>query len=417
MQVVFHISSVEVSLNGAFMNRYILLYIFVFQLFEFHAIAQVTMAEVATKAGINIGIATNGRDVNGNNAAYKTLAKDQFNMVVCENEMKFQPSEPSRGKFNYSGGDQVYTFANANGMKMRGHNFLWHSQSGWASTYNGSRTEMLSIMKTHIDSVGGHFKTKILEWDVLNEITSDGGGGLRNSFWQTRVGDDYPDSAFVYANRVIGNNGFLYYNDYGAEGLNSKSNSIYALAKRLVTAKIPIDGIGLQCHLSKGLNAKDISSNIKRLGELGLRVSMTEIDIKNGTSQDWTNLLNACLENYNCVSFVTWGLDDAISWLGSNCDCLLYDGQLKPKAHVQAMIDAFGKADPEVVKKRLEFSKGGVVSIAYPHQITRRPLTGDPQGVSPLSIFSIRVGGQYDVLGRNPVQPVLHALNLQVLSK
>lgn len=383
------------------MNRYIFIAFLILPHLGPQPWAQATLAEAGSKAGIHIGIATNSFNVTGNNAAYQTVAKSQFDMVVCENEMKFQPSEPSRGKFSYQGGDKVYDFAKANGMAMRGHNFLWHSQSGWAQTYNGSRTEMLSIMKTHIDSVGGHFKTKILEWDVLNEITSDGGGGLRNSFWQTRIGDDYPDSAFVYSHQVIGGNGFLYYNDYGAEGLNAKSNSIYALAKRLKAAKIPIDGIGLQCHLSKGLNAKDISANIKRLGELGLRVSMTEIDIKNGTSQDWTNLMGACLENFNCVSFVTWGLDDAISWLGSGCDCLLYDGQLKPKPHVQALIDALAKADPAVAEQRKKFAAGGgTISIAFRRQAANRPPSGGILGASPAPEFSIGPGAAIDALGR-----------------
>jgi endo-1,4-beta-xylanase len=268
---------------------------------------------------------------------------------------------------------------------------------------------MLSVMKTHIDSVAGHFKGKILEWDVLNEITDDGNGNaLRNTFWKSAIGADYVDSAFTFSHRAdpIGK---LYYNEYGAEGMNGKSNAVYKLAQRLIASKIPIDGIGLQCHLGNGLNAKDISSNIKRLGELGLRVSMTEIDIKNGTSADWTNLLNACLENYNCVSFVAWGLDDAVSWLGSGCNCLLYDGQLAPKPPVQALIDALGKADPAVVEKRKAFL-AGTSSIGFRNPMLRPSSRQTQKGyilnAASVPVFSGGVNMSVDILGRNrPIAP------------
>lgn len=363
--------------------------------------AQSTLKEAGAKAGLSIGTATNSNQVpTASTTAYTTILKTQFNQVVCENEMKFQPTENSRGKFSYGGGDRVYDFAKANGMTMRGHTLVWHSQSGWASSITG-RSEILSVMRTHIDSVGGHFKDKILEWDVLNEITADNGSGLRTSFWQAGLGNDLPDSAFAMAHRVIGEKGHLYYNDFGGEGLNAKSNSIYNLAKRLVEAKAPIDGIGLQCHLSRGLNAKDISANIKRLGELGLRVSLTEIDIKNGTSADWVALMNACLENYNCVSFVTWGLDDTRSWIGSNCDCLLYNNN-QPKAHVQALIDALGKADPNVAAKRKEFMAAKSTRIksrssGLSHIAPAAAFTG-----SGMLLFPIGNNGVVDLMGRSP---------------
>jgi endo-1,4-beta-xylanase len=383
------------------MNPFALSAVLSVSLIASQARAQGTLAEAAAKAGLNIGIATNSFNVTGSNTAYQTVAKTQFNMVVCENEMKVQPTEPSRGVFSYAKGDQVYDFAKANNMTMRGHTLLWHSQSGWVQNFNGSRTEMLGILKTHIDSVAGHFKKKILEWDVLNEITNLGGNSLRTSFWLNRVGEDFPDSALVYAKRVIGDDGFLYYNDFGAEGLNAKSNFIYNLAKRLKQSKIPLDGIGLQCHLERGLNAKDISANIKRLGELGLRVSMTEIDIKNGTSQDWTNLMNACLENYNCVAFVTWGLGDANSWIGRDCDCLLYDGQMQPKPHVQALITALGKADPAVAKQRMEFAARTGTTVRITGQASARGYAAPNAGTFRVPFFfPLGTGAAIDALGR-----------------
>jgi endo-1,4-beta-xylanase len=380
-----------------------------------------TLKEAAAAVGLNIGIATNSNQVNNATSAYATTVKQQFSMVVCENEMKFQPTEPSEGKFSYNGGDGVAKFAADNNMKMRGHNFLWHSQSGWASSKNGSRQVMLDIMKRHIDSVGGHFKTKIHEWDVLNEITADG-GGLRSTFWRSTVGDDYADSALTYSRRVIGANGHLYYNDYGGDGVNTKSTSMFNLAKKWQTNKVPIDGIGLQCHLGTGLRKDDISANIKRFGDLGLRISLTEIDITNAKAADWTNLMTACLENYNCVSFVTWGLSDANSWIGSNCGCLLYNGST-PAAKtemIQALLTAMANADPAISAKRKEFAAkgpGGVVGINFPAIQPMRRAAGNLQGTASVPVFSIGSGAVVDILGRVPVVPSASAKSLDVLPK
>lgn len=388
-----------------------------------------TLKDAAAAAGLNIGVATNSFNVT--NANYAAAVKAQFNTLVCENEMKFQSTEPSRGNFSYNGANTVANFAATNNMKLRGHTFVWHSQSGWASSFNGSRAEMQSIMQTHIAEVGGHFKGKVLEWDVLNEITADGSGnGLRTSFWQQRIGNDYVDSAFVWSQRTDPA-AYLYYNDYGADGLNGKSNAIYALTQRLMTDKRPIHGIGLQAHLSRGLNANSIRDNIKRFGDLGIRISLTEIDINNtGTTQDWVGLMNACLANYNCVSFMAWGLADGNSWIGSNCGCLLYSGTANsptPKTEIiNALIQALNNADPAIVAKRKEFAArlpgpNGLLGTTQIHYAQRPVMhqnlirTSGKVGVSP--VFATGSGKATDVLGRKPAQikGAANSLSLRVL--
>src|SRR5690606_21911866 len=126
-----------------------------------------------------------------------------------------------------------------NQMKMRGHTFVWHSQSGSADRAITDRASGLKVMRDHIEAVGGHFKEKIYEWDVLNEITDDGNGNqLRSassrppSFWHAKIGADFADSALAISRRVIGASGYLYYNDYGADAINGKSTAIFNLAKK-----------------------------------------------------------------------------------------------------------------------------------------------------------------------------------------
>jgi GH35 family endo-1,4-beta-xylanase len=271
--------------------------------------------------------------------------------------MKWDATEGSKGNFNYNGGDQISNYCTTNSYKMRGHTMVWHAQTpSWVQSLG--RTEMLAAMKNHITNLMTHFKGKILEWDICNECVADGSSSLRNSFWKNKIGEDFIDSAFSYAHQAD-TNVYLYYNDYSGESAGStKSDFIYNMVKGMKQRGIPIHGVGLQCHLNAPVSKDKISANIKRLGDLGLRVSCTETDIGNGTTSpsSWTNLVQACVENYNATSFLTWGVGDADSWKGSGCGCLIWTTSYQAKAEVYAAVqNAFNGADAAITAKRKEF--------------------------------------------------------------
>ncbi len=305
------------------------------------------LRDLADKAYLNIGVATDRP------SSYTKIVAPEYNIIVCENAMKFASTEPTEGNFTFSGGDAVLSFATTNNMKMRGHCLVWHAQtSAWIQSLN--RTDMLAGLKEHINGVLTHYKGKILEWDVVNEALSGG----TNSFYATTIGTGYIDTAFKYANQADPA-AYLYYNDYGGEGTGGRGDQIYNMVKTMLQNGIPIHGVGMQCHFTNSIPST-ISANIKRLGDLGIRVSLTEIDIAN-TSTDgtpWTALMQACLENFNCTTFLVWGVDDAVSWRGSSCGCTIFDGNQTAKPAVyNALTTALNNADPTIAAKRKTFSQ------------------------------------------------------------
>ena len=172
----------------------------------------------------------------------------QFNMLVAENEMKWDALEPSRNSFNC----------------LAWHSQLptWVSSDGKKNDKNWTREEALDILKNHIEKVVKHYKGKVAEWDVVNECLDDDQSIVRsdtegytlrkNSMWTQAVGEEFIDSAFVWAHRADPD-AVLYLNDYGVEFSNkAKTAAFYNLAMRLKKKGIPIDGVGLQCHFSIG---------------------------------------------------------------------------------------------------------------------------------------------------------------------
>ncbi len=129
--------------------------------------------------------------------------------------------------------------------------------------------------------VADHYRGQVYAWDVVNEAIADDGPGLRDSVFRQKLGDGYIADAFRLAHQVDPQ-ALLFYNDYGGEDLNAKSDRIYDLVRGLVQQGVPIDGVGLQMHISASNppDAAAVASNMRRFVSLGLRVNISEMDVQ-----------------------------------------------------------------------------------------------------------------------------------------
>lgn len=328
---------------------------------------QETLRYHAEKCDINVGCAVPVWSMNVDNdseAKTKTVVKN-FTMVVAENEMKPAYVQPSQGNFDFYHGDRLVKMAERNGMEVRGHTLVWHSQipswisaDGYKNDHNYTKEQLLKIMKDHITGVLNHYKGKIVEWDVVNECLDDdqsivrskpNGYNLRKSVWYNVIGEEYLDSAFTWAHRVDPDI-TLYINDYGADFKgDAKSEAYFNLVKRLRNSGIPVQGVGFQCHLNIGLDATKFENNIKRYSALGVVCSLTELDIavndKNNQSHylsqanDYKALLNVALRNEHVKNFMIWGVTDDKSWR-SDGNPLIFNKDCTPKQAFFSIRDA-----------------------------------------------------------------------------
>ncbi len=229
-----------------------------------------------------IGVAVSAQDLKSPDEV--KLILQHFNSLTPENAMKMGPIHPEENRYNWKDADTIVAFAQANGLRVRGHNLCWHEQTPDWFFKDGSgklvtKEVLLKRLKEHITTVVKRYKGKIYAWDVVNEaIDDDSTQFLRNSLWYQMCGEDYIIKAFEYAH-AADPDAVLFYNDYNTER-PEKRERIYKLLKRLVDAKVPINAVGLQGHWSVYEPSQaDLIATIKKFSSLGLKVQVTELDV------------------------------------------------------------------------------------------------------------------------------------------
>src|SRR5271170_371918 len=331
----------------------------------------------AAARGLLTGCAVNA-DLFRQDEDFRRLLAEQYSIVVPENCLKWNILRPTVDTYNFADADSLIAFAEAHGMKVRGHNFVWHEAlPGWfAGTVNKDNAQKFLV--DHIRTVGGRYKGKIHSWDVVNEaiwIEDGRPDGLRSSSpWFELLGPGYIDLAFRTA-RETDPKALLTYNEYGieygSEEEGKKREATLALLRRMKAENVPLDALGIQSHLN-GASKNTFTKGLRELRDgakaLGLQVFVTELDVKDDgivtedmkerdrlVGQVYGNYLSAALEGPEVRAVLTWGATDKNTWLNGakfrkeHPDRLQrplpFDADYQPTAAFFAMRESFDKAE------------------------------------------------------------------------
>jgi endo-1,4-beta-xylanase len=305
--------------------------------------------------GCAVNVALLGKD-----EAYTSLVQQQAGIVVAENSMKWGPMRPSPTMFHWDEADKLVAFAEANGMKVRGHNLCWHRQlPRWFEGY-ASKENARGLLVEHIQTVAGRYAGRIRSWDVVNEAVEVKDGrsdALRESPWLKLAGPQYIEVAYRVA-RDADPKAKLTYNDYGIEGEDDgsarKRAAVLALVRGL-RAKALVDAVGVQSHIGAGEKfGRGLTDFLAEIQAMGLEIELTEMDVNDrhlpadaavrdkavaATCRDYLGL---ALRNPAMKTVLTWGITDAHTWLNGEDAredhlperCLPFDAELNP-------VDAF----------------------------------------------------------------------------
>jgi len=312
-----------------------------------------------------IGVAVSAQDIE--DTAKAKFIIHEFNSLTPENAMKMGPIHPEENRYYWKDADAIVAFAQANGLRVRGHNLCWHEQTpSWLFKGDDgklvTKEVLLKRLKDHITTVVNRYKGKIYAWDVVNEaIDDDSTKFLRNSLWYQICGEDFIAKAFEYAHEADPK-AILFYNDYNTER-PEKRDRVYRLLKQLVDAGVPINAVGIQAHWSVyEPSQQELIATIKKFSSLGLKVQVTELDIsiypwekekrdlrpgevdaytpelEKKQDEKYAEVFKVFREYKSVVSGVTfWNISDKHTWLddypvaGRKNYPLLFDQQLRPK--------------------------------------------------------------------------------------
>lgn len=244
-------------------------------------------------------------------------------------------------------------YAEEHDMLVRCHNLIWHtSLPPWVKNGNWTSETLTAVMKDHITTVVQHYGDRCYSWDVVNEALALDGTWSSSLYYEV-IGPEYFYLAFQFAQEAaaaIQSKVKLYYNDWGLESINAKTNATVALVKELQKRGIQIDGIGQESHFSVGSTPSlEKQLQAKQLFiDMGLEVAITELDVKidqapfytepvmAAQAQAYYDTVASCVQaGDGCVGVTVWDYDDKYSWIPAAYHGAgaadLYNGTLQKK--------------------------------------------------------------------------------------
>jgi endo-1,4-beta-xylanase len=264
-----------------------------------------------------LGVGINGSTLENqtlNLPEYMELSKKHFNSCTMTNLMKSGYILDQWGSIeNLEKGDEnpalffgsidpTLEWCKENGMKMRGHTLVWHTQApNWFfregykddGEYVDKET-MLARMESYIKQLMTHVQENypgvIYCWDVVNEAVEPDSYDPESFFmcrtkcgedpnpWYETIGPDYVEAAFTYARKYADSDVKLFYNDYNTYQ-PVKTKAIYDLCASLKEKGL-IDGIGMQGYWGLDYPSDQmIETAIRKFAELDLEIHVTELSI------------------------------------------------------------------------------------------------------------------------------------------
>lgn len=341
--------------------------------------------------GLLVGAALSSAQVDGRDAVSQAIVVREFDTISPENLLKWTSTEPEPGRFTFDAADRYVAFGQEHGMKVIGHNLVWHQQTpAWAfAGVDGKpldRETALARLRTHIFAVAGRYKGRIHGWDVVNEAFEND-GSWRQTPWFKAIGPDYIAQAFTFAHEASPQ-AELYYNDFDLY-LPAKRRAVLALVKDLRAQGVRVDAVGEQGHWSlEKPTAAEIEAIIDDIAAAGVKAMITELDVdvlprtpemehadaarkaewlkttnlyagglpdaqQQALARRYAEIFGLFLKHRAQLTRVTfWGVTDAQSWLngfpipGRTNHPLLWDRQGQGKPALPAVIDVLKKAAP-----------------------------------------------------------------------
>lgn len=324
------------------------------------------------------------------NSTVLSHVKSQYNSVTLENEMKpdyilgssanlitvsqakslgyYIPSGYSESyvpKLNFDTIDKTLKICYENGIGMRAHTLVWHSQTpawffrtGYSTNYGYvSESQMNARMEFYIKSVMNHVYTSqygscVYAWDVVNEYFHATNSGWEGVYGKCGNTPAFVKRAFQYAYDCLDYFGLtgkvsLFYNDFNTY---MEVNDVITMINYINSDKKICNGVGMQSHLGTTFPSVDYyTTALKSFLNAGFEVQITELDVTNSSSTEQADYIYNLMKNVNSLKknggkitgITIWGVSDDVSWISGGKNPLLFSTLNNPKQSYYAFLQAY----------------------------------------------------------------------------
>lgn len=308
------------------------------------------LRDLAAARGVHIGTAVSPAGFF--DPLYQSLLARHFSLVVSDYGGYMTDIRPSPEHWDFWALDQIVAAAAKADQVVRGHALVfgvpprhdmfgdWSPTPRWVHDTPMSRSAALGVLQEYIETVLAHYAGKIDEWIVVNEPLGSQFGAKRvdgvlfsPTVWFERIGPDYLKLAFEYA-RAADPSVKLIINEWGADYVGQDYNrhnrrqEYYKLVRWLLDQGTPIDCVGFQFHLEPGLDfpkSDAVAENLARFAALGVRTSITEMDVRvkgavtpkklKHQAALYSNAIYGALKSPALDDITFWGFTDRYSWI------------------------------------------------------------------------------------------------------
>lgn len=260
-----------------------------------------------------------------------TMAKVlvECGMITGDSVFAWNTLQPRPERFRYEPAEMLLAYAARHGLRARGRSLLAPTGTPpWVGGVPGGSSAG-RLLETHVRTTAAHFRGRLAQWDVVNEPLAL----LASHGWGRLLGPAALDIAFhacaeadPAALRVL-NEGDLF---YATRAQEHRRTALLKLLEGMKARGVPVQALGLQAHLDAGeprLNQRVLARFCETVGELGLAIVVTEMDVRDtalpadialrdaAVAAHGRAFLDPVLASRMTRGVLTWGLSDRHSWI------------------------------------------------------------------------------------------------------
>jgi endo-1,4-beta-xylanase len=353
------------------------------------AVAAASLDGLASRSGRRFGSAVAwsppGTDAGSfTNPLYAGLLERECELLVPENQLKWQWVRRSPSGFDFRAFDAIADYAASRGFKLRGHTLFWTPSKwypGWLAELDfgaNGRVAAEKLLADHVRTVCRRYGTRIYSYDVVNEAVQPETGEIRDTNVTRALGGEAFLDLMFHTAREEAPHAQLVYNDYMSWERNSEDEShikgVLKLLEGFRKRGTPVDALGVQSHirLLEPLSVAEIVRQsegpwrrfLDEVVAMGYKLLITEFDVNDHSAPSDVALRDRMVADYGrayldlMLSYpelgdvLCWGMCDRYSWLGGfdpRADKTLkrgtpYDVNFRPKRLRSAIASAFMRA-------------------------------------------------------------------------